>query len=107
MSTEELRRRFIVGTDILKERLETLVTKTLSHCVVAENGTVHITSTSLGAKDKVKLVLVARFLAAQLVDDIRSEVTIDELSASTGLPDNQIRARANDVVKERFATSPS
>lgn len=107
MVTEELKRKFIVGGDILKLRLEELVTKALRHCVVAENGTVHITSTSLGAKDKIKLVLAARSVAAQLADGINADVSVAELGASTGLPENQIRARANEVVKEHFATSPS
>lgn len=107
MDKEQLRKQFIVGADVLKERLESLITKALKHCVVGENGTVHINSKSLGAKDKIKLVLVARSLAAQLADDIAAEVSVSELAASTGLAENQIRARANEVVKERFATSPT
>jgi hypothetical protein len=107
MDTEELKQKFIVGNDVLKQRLQVLVTKALQHCVVGENGTVHINSNSVGAKDKIKLVLSARRLAAQLTGDIKGDVTVSELSASTGLPENQIRARANEIVKERFATSPS
>src|ERR1041384_4757574 len=107
MNTEELKRKFIVGSDILKQRLEALVEKALPHCVVAENGTVHITSSSLGAKDKVKLVLAARSVAAQLADTVNADVSVAELAASTGLPENQIRARANEVVKEHFAAAPS
>lgn len=107
MDNEELKRKFIVGSDILKERIEVLVTKALRHCVVAENGTVHITSSALGAKDKIKLVLAARSLAAQLADGINPNVSVADLAESTGLPENQIRARANEVVKERFATTPT
>jgi hypothetical protein len=106
MDKDQLRKQFIVGADVLKERLESLITKALKHCVVAENGTVHINSKSLSAKDKLKLVLAARSLAAQLADDISADVSVPDLAASTGLAENQIRARANEIVKERFATSP-
>lgn len=105
MNKEELKRKFIVSADVLKDRLEPLVTTALQHCLVAENGTVHILSTSLGAKEKIKLVLAARSLAARLADDISPDVSVSELAVSTGLPENQIRARSNDLVKERFATT--
>jgi hypothetical protein len=103
MDKAELKRKFIVGADLLKYRLEPLVTKALQHCLVAENGTVHIVSKALGAKEKIKLVLAARSLAAQLADDITADVSVSDLALSTGLPDNQIRARSNELVKERFA----
>jgi hypothetical protein len=106
MDRDQLRKRFIVGADVLKERLEAIINKALSHCVVTENGTVYISSKSLSAKDQIKLVLAARSLAAQLDDGIAADVSVSDLAASTGLAVNQVRARANDVVKERFATSP-
>ncbi len=106
MDKNELKKKFIVSADVLNERIEVLITKALKHCVVTENGTVHISSGSLSAKDKIKLVLAARSLAAQLTDDIPASVSVSELAASTGLPDNQIRARAKDAIEDRFANSP-
>src|SRR5262245_33362814 len=106
MNKEELKKKFIVSADSLKERIETLVNKALKFCIVEEGGTVHISLKSVGAKDKIKLVISARSLAAQLSDDISANVTVSELVASTGIPENQIRARANEIVKERFASSP-
>jgi hypothetical protein len=105
MTKEELKRKFIVGADALKDRIEELVTKALVHCVVGENGIVHVSSKSLSTKDRIKLVLTARSLAAQLTDNLAAEVSVSELVVSTGLPENQVRARANDLVKERFANS--
>lgn len=105
MSNEELKRKFIVSVDVLKERLEPLVTRALDYCVVADNGTVHVTSKQLGPKDRVRLVLAARSIAAQLTDDMSAEVSVRDLALSTGIPENQIRARANELLKERFATS--
>jgi hypothetical protein len=105
MDKEELKKKFIVGPDVLKDRLEPLVTKAMKHCVVAQDGTVHISSRALSAKNQLKLVLSARSLAGQLSDDILDNVGVAELVKSTGLPDNQVRARANELVKEKFATS--
>jgi len=106
MDKDELKKKFIVGAEVLRDRIETLVEKALKHCVVGENGTVHISSKGMGAKNQIKVVLTARSLASQLTNDISATVTIDDLVASTGLPENQIRARANELVKEHFATSP-
>jgi hypothetical protein len=105
MTREELKQKFIVDANVLRDRLEPLVTKALEHCLVGENGIVHIESKHLSSKDRIKLVLAARSLAAQLSDDLSNEVSVADLATSTGLPENQIRARANDLVKERFANS--
>ena len=105
MNKEELRKKFIVGTDVIKERLESLVEDASKHCVVGENGTVYINSKSLAAKDKIKLVLAARALASQLSESISPDVGVSDLAASVGLAENQVRARANEIVKERFASS--
>jgi len=105
MSIEELRSKFIVSDDVLKARIEALVEKALNHCLVAEDGLVHIMDKALPAKDKIKLVLVARALAAQLDEKFDSNVSVDDLVRSLGIEPNQLRARANEIVKERFARS--
>lgn len=105
MAIEDLRKKFIVSDDILKTRIEALVQKALNHCAVTENGLVHISDGSLSAKDKVKLVLVARALASQLDPKFTPDVTVDELVRSTGIESTQVRARANEIVKERFASA--
>jgi hypothetical protein len=105
MAIEELRKKFIVSDDVLKARIESLIEKALNHCLVAEDGLVHISDKNLPAKDKIKLVLVARVLAAQLDEKFASDVPLDDLVRSTGIEPNQLRARANEVVKERFARS--
>jgi hypothetical protein len=103
VSIEELRKKFITSDDVLKRRIEALIEKALKHCAVAEDGLVHITDNTLAAKDKIKLVLVARVLAAQLDEKFASDVPLNDLVRSTGIEPNQLRARANEVVKERFA----
>jgi hypothetical protein len=106
MELEELRRKFIVDDDVLKTRLEPVVTRALDHCVIDKAGRVHITNRRLSGKQQVMLTLAARAIASQLDPNMSADVSIPEIKKFTGLPDNQIRARINDIVKERFAHSP-
>src|SRR5882724_6285877 len=99
-SLEELRNQFIVGPEVIRNRIEELIKKALPFCVITENGTVHISVKGLGARNQIKLVLAAQYLAAELVTSVAGEVGIPDLVASTGLPVNQIRARMNDAIKE-------
>lgn len=105
MSIEELKKKFIVTDDYLSSRLESLVVKALNHCVVTEKGVVHINKSSLSAKDKIKLALAARSLAAGLDINISAEMSVEELVNASGLPSNQVHARSKDLINERFAQS--
>lgn len=106
MSLEELKKQFIVDEDVLRARLEPIVSKALSHCRIDKNGQVLITDAKLSGKNQVKLALAARTIAAQLDSRISSEVTAVELAKFTGLPANQVRARGNDAINDKFARSP-
>src|SRR2546426_7751456 len=101
MELEELKRKFIVDDDVLKTRLEPIVTKALHHCVIDKTGQVHISNKALSSKQKVMLTMAARVVASQLDPNITGDVPISEIAKSTGLPENQIRARINDIVKEK------
>src|SRR5437588_284378 len=100
---ESIKSMFIVEDGVQQEKLEVLATKALEFCVVGKNGIVHIKDDRLSAKNKIKLVLSARLLAAELDENINGEVSNDELAASTSLPANQVRARVTEVVNESFA----
>ena len=103
MSIEELKKRFIVSEDHIKDRLEALVNRALNHCVIDEKGRVHIENKTIGGKDRIKLALAARYLGSQLDPNIKGSMTSAELEASTGLPMNQVRARVNDAINDTFA----
>lgn len=105
MSIEELRRQFIVDEDVLKARLEPVVTKALAHCRIDKNGQVLITNARLSGKEQLKLVLAARAIGSQMDPSIPAEVSVAEISKYTGLPENQVRARGKDAIEERFAQS--
>jgi hypothetical protein len=106
MSIEELKKKFIVDDDVLKNRLEAIATKALAHCVVDKKGTVHFNDPKLTAKEKLKLTLAARAIASQMAPGMRAEVSVGELSDNCGIPKDQVYARAADLINEKSATSP-
>jgi hypothetical protein len=106
MSLEDLRSKFIVDDDVLRGRLETIVTKALRYCVIDKKGNVHFNDSKLTTRQRMRLTLAARALAAQMDEKISPEVSVDELVASTGLPRDQVRARAAELVRTKLARSP-
>lgn len=50
--------------------------------------------------------MAARAIASQMDESQKSEVTVAELAANSGLPENQVRARAAELVKDKFVSSP-
>jgi hypothetical protein len=83
MSIDDLKKQFIVNEDVLKSRLEPVVTKALTHCRIDKDGRVEIRSTRLSGKDQVKLTLAARVIGAEMD-----------------------RARGRDAIEDKFAQSP-
>ena len=106
MGIEELKRQFIVDEDVLKSRLEPVVTKALVHCRMDKDGRVEIRNAGLSGKDQVKLTLAARLIGAEMDPAISPEVSVAEITKFTGLPANQVRARGKDAIEDKFAQSP-
>ena len=106
MSIEELKKKFIVDDDVLKERLEAIATKALERCFLDKNGNVHFNNPKLKSTEKLRLILAARAVAAQMDETLRAEVSLSELATNSGMAENQVRARASELVKEKSATSP-
>jgi len=106
MKIDELKRKFIVDEDLLKAHLEPLVEKALLHCKIDQTGRVLITNSELSGREQVMITLVARALAHQLDTQISEEVSTQEICNITTLPENQVRARVNDLIKTKLAQSP-
>ena len=106
MSLEDLKNKFIVDDEVLRGRLETIVNKALRYCVIDKKGNVHFNDPKLKTRERMRLTLAARALAAQMDEKISPDVSVDELVASTGLPRDQVRARAAELVKAKLARSP-
>jgi hypothetical protein len=102
VSLDELKRQFIVK-DAFKDRLEQLVSKALKHCQIDEKGQVLILNSRMSGPNQVRLTLAARALASRLEPTILAEVTVADISTSTGLPANQVRARCKDAISANFA----
>jgi len=62
---------------------------------------VNIIKSKLTTKEKVCLVVIARFLANQLEEGISPEVTIEEVARYTRIDEPQVRARLSELVDER------
>lgn len=105
MSIEELKKKFIVDDDVLRNRLEAIATKALAHCVVDKQGGVHFNNPKLTAKEKLQLTLAARAIASQMDSGVQAEVSVAELSENCGIPKDQVYARAADLINEKSATS--
>jgi hypothetical protein len=106
MSLDDLKSKFIIDDNVLRARLETVVNKALKYCVIDKKGNVHFNDSKLKTRERMKLTLAARALAAQMDENISPDVSVDELIASTGLPRDQVRARAAELVKAKLARSP-
>lgn len=101
---ENLKKKFLVNKgEYEKEKLPTLIEKALAYCKVDnESGTVTIENSKLKNADKIKLVLVARFLANKLDAKISASVNANELTVSTGVTDKDVvYARMSELIKQR------
>ncbi|MFA7708261.1 MAG: hypothetical protein WCX73_04895, partial [Candidatus Pacearchaeota archaeon] len=82
---EDLKKEFIIDKDNYeKERIPELVKKILRYCKITNEGQVMFEEKDLILKDKIKLILIARFLANKLDKNIPEEVSIDEILISIG-----------------------
>jgi hypothetical protein len=104
---KELKEKFIVDEEIDEKRIEELVERALLFCKVTKNGSIIIESTELSSPEKIKLALVARFLANKLDSSISPEVNGDELSSSLMIAKDQVSARLKDAKDEKFAQRTS
>lgn len=106
MSIEELKKKFILDDDALKNRLESIATKALQHCALDTKGNVHFNNPKLSPREKLRLTLAARAIGAQMDSKMSGEVSVKELIANTGLPKAQVYARTAELVNGKLATSP-
>jgi hypothetical protein len=100
----KIKSEFIVDQDSYNETSIPEQVKTLLKFVrVGNEGKVFIQSRDLSPDNRLKITLVARFLANKLQTDINSKLTVEELSEYVQLDKAQVRARMSTIVKEKFA----
>ncbi|MGA3191144.1 MAG: hypothetical protein ABSD73_01365 [Candidatus Bathyarchaeia archaeon] len=102
-STEELKKKFIVEEKLDEKRVTNYVERILPFCKISKDGMVIAEAKDLKSLQKVKLALVARYLANYLDKNIPAEVTNEELSTSLIIPEDQIAARIAELREDKFA----
>ena len=100
---EELKDRFIVDEKFDKKKVEKFVERLLPFCKVTKTGAILLERDDFTSTEKIKIALVARFLANSLDESISAEVNSEELSNNLMIPKNQVVARLKELKDERFA----
>lgn len=105
-SLEELERQFILEEDMEHEDINNLISRMLKFCKIDKKGYVIIYNKKLIIRDKILLVLSARYLANKLQEKLGKEITImasinaKELAKMLREKENAIRARFKDLKEE-------
>lgn len=100
---EDLKKRFIVDEKVDEKRIREFVERVLPFCRVTKNGGIILEKNKLTTAEKVKIALVARFLAHSLDDEIPAEVGVGELSNSLLIPKDQVTARLKELKDKGIA----
>ncbi|WP_158787877.1 hypothetical protein [Granulicella sp. L46] len=104
---EELKAQFLVSSNLSEAKMLSLLQLAIAHCAVDSKGNVDIKSPKLAARDKIMLVLSARYIAHHLDESISMDVTGDELVRNAGVALDQIRARTSDLVRDKQIETPA
>ena len=100
-SIEELKSKFLVSGNVSETQMHSLLQIAVNHCAVDPNGNVEIKNQKVTTKDKLMLVLAARFVAHALEGSIPAEVSNEELARNARSEGKQVRARLSELVKDR------
>jgi hypothetical protein len=106
-SLEELKSQFLVSNSLSEAKMLSLLQLAVRHCAVDSRGSVEVKTEGLPARDKIMLVLSARYIAHHLDESIAMDVTPDELVRNAGVAPEQVRARTSDLVKDKQIETPS
>lgn len=102
MSLEELKKSFIIDEENFEDsQMEILIGKINKICQIDKKGHVKFLRDNFGDKDKIKYILIARFLANKLDNEISKEVTNEELESMLNKSQEQVRARLSDIRNEK------
>ena len=99
----ELKRKFIVSsTQYDEERVPKLIERMLKYCKVDDKGRVIFENPDLTTRERVKAVMLAKFLASKLDENISADMDADDISTSANIPRDQAIARANEFVSNKY-----
>jgi hypothetical protein len=100
---EDLKNSFIVNENPDEKKVEGYIKRLLPYCKTTKTGAIIFNIQELKSLEKVKIFLVARYLANFLESSISGQIQHDEFVTSLDLPKDQINARLKDIRDEKFA----
>ncbi len=105
---DDLRKDFIVDHKEYDEvNTKEMLKKVTKHAKVSKEGKVFLLSKDAIAEKRLKMILVARFLANKLHAEISPQVSVEELAEYASLEKKQTAARMAEIVKDNFAKRDS
>jgi len=100
---EDLRNSFIVDENPDDKRIECYFKRLLPYCKTTKTGAIIFNIQELKSLEKVKIFLVARYLANFLEPAISNQIQLDEFASFLNLPKDQVYSRLKDIRDEKFA----
>lgn len=107
MNIQDLKKKFLLDDAQVQQHLDALVDKVRPFCAIDATGNVHFEpgTRTLKTRDKVFLALAARYIGAKLQIGNAETAEVADLKSWLGIPDNQLRARCNELLKESYIAS--
>ena len=102
MELDELKKQFLVDKDKYhEEKLPELIKRALVFCKVDKTGAVFFEKGVSTNSDKIRLVLLGRFLANKLDKAIPLIVSLEELSRFIGADRKVVAARIKELIDQK------
>lgn len=106
----ELKKKFIVDEKSFEEEsISKMLEKIIEVCEIGKNGCVRFKTKMASDKEKIKYILVARFLANKLDESIEKKVSLIDIEKmlDKGRSDKGVSGRISELKKERVIDADS
>ncbi|RLI82989.1 hypothetical protein DRP07_04215 [Archaeoglobales archaeon] len=103
---EELKNKWIIDEKVFDERkIAQYVNRLMKYCRITKAGEIDLTEVGekFTLKDKIKLALVARFIASKLEESISPSLSAQEISNFFVADKMQVSARLKEIKDERLS----
>jgi len=100
---QDLKKEFFISKEEFeKELLPSYIEKILKFCKIDIDGTVLFGKIKITSSDKIKIILIARFLANKLDSKVNNIVGLNEIVAITGVQKNIVAARLKELLDRKI-----
>lgn len=105
---EELKKKFIIDSgDFDSEEIKKYLTIILKFCKITSDGGVILIKTKLTNKEKIGIIILARYLGNKLNETIAEAISWIEVSKYSNIEKKSVSARASDLQNEGFISKES